>query len=69
MKTDKPEPKKEGLPVWIPLSTLRWAGYSFLFALLLFPFHENPLTSWQHVVLSFILGHFASQLNALINKK
>jgi hypothetical protein len=59
---DKEEP---GLPVKIPLSIMRWVCYSGLFAALLFPITES---GWQLLCCALILGHFASQLNALIKK-
>jgi hypothetical protein len=61
------EVKKEpGLPVTIPLSIVRWVWYSVVFACLLIPFAASY---WQEVCGGLILGWFASQLNALINKK
>lgn len=57
--------KEPGLPVNIPLSWLRWLIYSAGFACLLAPFN---CTIWQLVCGGLILGHFASQLNALIKK-
>jgi hypothetical protein len=61
-EVNKGEP---GLPVKIPLSIVRWLAYSIGIALLLIPFH---LTFWQGINGSLLLGHFASQLNALIKK-
>lgn len=65
---DKPkEPVKElSIPVQIPMRIIRWILYSSGFALLLVPFIK---TEWQAYCGGLILGHFASQLNALINKK
>jgi hypothetical protein len=62
-----PVSKKEepGLPVKIPLSIVRWICYSAGFACLLVPFN---MTYWQLLGVSLILGHFASQLNAIIKK-
>jgi hypothetical protein len=67
----KMDGKKEepGLPVKIPLSTVRWFSYSFVFMILLTPFIVGMEYDW--LKLSFggmILGHFASQLNAIIKK-
>lgn len=65
MDSKPPEP---ALP--IPWRVIRWVLYSFVFMLLLVPFvagsqHDGP----KAVCGGLILGHFASQLNALINKK
>lgn len=66
-KKDQVEQKGEpGLPVKIPISIVRWLVYSAGFACLVIPFAVNY---WQVVCGGLILGHFASQLNALINKK
>lgn len=54
------------IPFSLPLSIVRWFFYSICFANLLIPFR---LTPWQMVCGGLILGWFASQLNALINKK
>lgn len=58
--------KEPGLPLTIPMSILRWLFYSIVFANLLIPFAASY---WQDICGGLILGHFASQLNALINKK
>lgn len=50
----------------VPVSILRWLAYSFCFACLLIPMTRHP---WQIANGGFILGWFASQLNALIHKK
>lgn len=60
------KPKEPGLPLTIPMSILRWLFYSIVFANLLIPFAASY---WQDICGGLILGHFASQLNALINKK
>lgn len=64
-KMDKREP---ALPVFIPMRIVRWLAYSALICILLIP------AMWEQkirvtVSISLVLGHFASQLNALINKK
>lgn len=61
--SDQPQ-KEPTLP--IPMRTVRWLVYSAGFACLAIPFTE---TYWQILCGGLILGHFASQLNALINKK
>jgi hypothetical protein len=65
---DKPkeEVKEPSLPVFIPMRIVRWVFYSVLFACALIPFAASY---WQDTCGALILGHFASQLNALINKK
>ena len=66
---DKPkeqEVKRPGLPVLIPTHIVRWAAYSVMFMLLAIPFVDDTR---QLACAGLILGHFASQLNALINKK
>jgi hypothetical protein len=67
---DKPkeEVKEPALPVFIPMRIVRWLAYSAFMCLLLMP------AMWDQeirvtVVIALVLGHFASQLNALINKK
>lgn len=59
----KEQPKEPVLPV--PMRVVRWAVYSTGFACLVIPFATNY---WQVVCGGLILGHFASQLNALIKK-
>lgn len=60
--------KEPGLPVTIPMSIVRWLSYSLFMLALLFPaFWEGDAK--VAISLALILGHFASQLNALINKK
>lgn len=58
--------KEPSLPVFIPMRIVRWIFYSTLFACALIPFAASY---WQDICGGLILGHFASQLNALINKK
>jgi hypothetical protein len=53
------------LPIKIPLSTFRWLSYSGFFGVLLYPI---TTTGWQLLCGSLILGHFSSQLNAIIKK-
>lgn len=62
--------KEPGLPINVPLSIVRWIGYSLLFSGLTSGLLGIPvsLTINQWVGISLILGHFASQLNALIKK-
>jgi hypothetical protein len=55
--------KEPVLPV--PMRVVRWAVYSAGFACLLLPFAINY---WQVICGGLILGHFASQLNAIIKK-
>lgn len=60
--------KEPTLPVFIPMRIVRWIMYSALICLLLIP------AMWDQKVritisIALVLGHFASQLNALINKK
>lgn len=69
--TMPPRSKKSGADtretsVPIPIGWVRWLFYTVVFANLLIPFHPTP---WQVLCGGAILGHFASQLNALINKK
>lgn len=60
--------KPPSLPVHIPMAIVRWCAYSVCFALILAP--GFWLTNARGVIgAAFIFGHFASQLNALINKK
>jgi hypothetical protein len=62
-------PKEPSLPVFIPMRIVRWILYSMAFT--------GPLATWCPKFVGWdgligtclILGHFASQLNALINKK
>lgn len=73
---DKPkeEAKEPSVPVFIPMRVVRWIMYSCFFTMLLMPLIAMM---GDHGVRSglacgsggLILGHFASQLNALINKK
>lgn len=60
------EVKEPTLPVFIPMRIVRWIFYSIVFSNLLIPFAASY---WQDICGGLILGHFASQLNALINKK
>jgi hypothetical protein len=67
--SDVQSKSEPGLPVKIPLSAVRWFCYSLVFMILLFPFIIGLEYDW--LKLSFggmILGHFASQLNAIIKK-
>ena len=63
-----PDDRKEepGLPMRIPMSVIRWLVYSFCFFWLLLPFWVND--SAKKACAALILGWFAGQLNALINK-
>jgi len=65
-----PEDRKEepGLPVKIPLSIVRWLAYSISFAGPLALWYPQ-LVGWDGLVgTCLIIGHFASQLNAIIKK-
>lgn len=67
---DKPKEqvKEPTLPVFIPMRMVRWFAYSLCFGLILAP--GFWMVNARGVIgAAFILGHFASQLNALINKK
>lgn len=60
--------KEPALP--IPWRVVRFVLYSFVFMLLLVPFIAGAPHDGARVVCGgIILGWFASQLNALINKK
>lgn len=62
--------KEPTLPVFIPMRIVRWVLYSIAFGLLLLPFLAGTEHDGAKVVCGgTILGWFASQLNALINKK
>ena len=62
-KADEP-----GLPVKIPLSIVRWLAYSISFSGALALWYPR-LVGWDGLVgTCLILGHFASQINALIKK-
>lgn len=68
---DKPKEqvKEPTLPVFIPMRIVRWVLYSIGFAGPLAMWYPN-LVGWDGLIgTCLILGHFASQLNALINKK
>ena len=56
------------IPIHIPLAIMRWVAYSVLFTVILMPALWN-YDVWLTISPALILGHFASQLNALINKK
>jgi hypothetical protein len=61
------------LPVLIPMSIVRWLCYSLLFMFLLIPFvagtELNDVRECMKALFGgLILGHFASQLNAIIKK-
>lgn len=60
--------KEPGLPLIIPMSILRWLAYSALFTVIIMPALWDK-DVWSTIAPALILGHFASQLNALINKK
>lgn len=61
------KPKEPTLPV--PWRLVRFTLYSFGFMLLLVPFVSgSQYDEYKAACGGFILGHFASQLNALINK-
>jgi hypothetical protein len=62
------ETKEPGLPLTIPMSILRWLAYSALFTVIIMPALWDK-DVWSTIAPALILGHFASQLNALINKK
>jgi hypothetical protein len=62
-KRDEP-----GLPVKIPVSIVRWMAYTLLFTGPLALWYPH-LVGWDGLIgTCFILGHFASQLNAIIKK-
>jgi hypothetical protein len=66
--------KEPSLPVFIPMRIVRWILYSCFFTMLLIPFIAMMSDRGIRSGLAcgsggLILGHFASQLNALINKK
>ena len=67
----KEQIKEPTLPVFIPMGMVRWGMYSCFMAAGTLAFLTPPsdITVRQWICLSCILGHFASQLNALINKK
>lgn len=60
--------KEPTLPVFIPMRIVRWFAYSLCFGLILAPGFWQ-INARAVIGTAFILGHFASQLNALINKK
>lgn len=59
------------LPINVPMAIVRWLAYSLLFDIILIPviISRPEVSLWIFQSVSLILGHFASQLNALINKK
>jgi hypothetical protein len=62
--------KEPSLPVFIPMRMVRWVLYSFVFMLLLVPFVSGLRYDGAKAACGgMVLGWFASQLNALINKK
>lgn len=63
---DKPKEQVKEPSVPVPMRIVRWVFYSTMFACSLIPFAASY---WQDICGGLILGHFASQLNALINKK
>lgn len=69
-KMDGQPIKEPTLPVFIPMRIVRWVIYSVVFGLLLLPFLAGSEHDGAKAVCGgAILGWFASQLNALINKK
>jgi hypothetical protein len=68
-KKEQIEQKGEpGLPVKIPVSIVRWLAYSVTFSGALAVWYPR-FVGWDGLVgTCLILGHFASQLNALIKK-
>jgi hypothetical protein len=67
-KKEQVEKKGEpGLPVKIPISIVRWLVYSGFMIVLLGPFIDY-IGPYCCLTGGLILGHFASQLNALIKK-
>jgi len=70
MKEKEPPTPNEVKDPAIPLSTfmpiVRWLVYTTVFFILLIPFQH---TTAQWICGALILGWFASQLNAIINKK
>jgi hypothetical protein len=72
VKESEPLKRKENssgeptIPVHVPLAIFRWLLYTLFFALFLIPFW---LENWRVVFIAPCIGHFASQLNAIINKK
>lgn len=63
------KPKEPTLPVFIPMRIVRWVAYSMAFTAPLALWYPR-LVGWDGLIgTCLILGHFASQLNALINKK
>lgn len=60
--------KEPSLPVFIPMRLLRWFTYTAAFGIMLAPGFWQ-INARGVIGASFILGHFASQLNTLINKK
>lgn len=70
----KQEEKQPVLPVFIPVTILRWIAYSLFFTMLLIPLIALTHQDGMRPALAcgcggLILGHFASQLNQLIKKK
>jgi hypothetical protein len=65
VKADK-ENKKEP-DVSIPLSFVRWLCYSILFFTFLIGY-ISVFTIWEVIGTSLTLGHFAGQLNKIIDK-
>lgn len=65
------QPAKENTKVniQVPTSLVRWLCYTLLFAIFLTPFvSDGTLTVLQMFSVAAILGHFAGQLNKLIDK-
>lgn len=55
--------------IQVPTSLVRWLCYTLLFAIFLTPFvSDGTLTVLQMFSVAAILGHFAGQLNKLIDK-
>lgn len=68
-KMDNAPAKEPTLPVFIPMRIVRWLAYSMAFTAPLALWYPR-LVGWDGLIgTCLILGHFASQLNALINKK
>lgn len=56
------------LPIKIPLSIVRWLAYSAYCSGMLSVWYPSLVGYWGYIGTSLLLGHFASQLNALIKK-
>jgi hypothetical protein len=72
MKEKEPPTPNElpaSVPIKVPVNIIRWLLYSITLWGILGPFYRNPLNLGQWISAALILGWFASQLNAIINKK